>query len=389
MPITLFREFIKLESASGIILIVAALLALIIANSPWQPFYLLLFNYSLPIALGHMKFHVSFNHIINDGLMTLFFLLVSLEVKRELIIGELNSRIKATLPLIAAIGGMLVPALIYILFNHHDDIKLQGWAIPTATDIAFSLAILKLLGSRIPPALKTFLMALAIIDDLGAIIIIALFYTAQLSIIFLMLAFLCLLCLLIFNYFNITLFLFYGIVGIILWLCIIKSGVHATIAGVILGFTIPLRVKREGFRESPLKKIERHLHPWVAYGILPLFAFANAGILFTHINFSILFNPLTLGIVLGLFLGKQIGIYSACWLAIKIKWAALPEKINWRQLYGVSLLCGIGFTMSLFIGTLAFFDGETGQMSLVRLGVLMGSVLSAIAGYCILRFSKT
>jgi Na+:H+ antiporter, NhaA family len=363
-----FREFIKVETASGIVLLVAALLALIVANSPGQHFYSLILNYPLALRINALALNLTGDQIINNGLMTIFFLLVSLEIKRELLSGELNSRAKALLPVIAAAGGMLIPALIYIVFNYHDPNALQGWAIPVATDIAFSLAVLRLLGSRIPSALKTFLMALAIIDDLGAIIIIAVFYTAHISLFFLALAFCCLIILILLNYFNISRFLPYGIIGILLWLCIMESGVHATIAGVILGFV------------APQKKLEHTLHPWVAYGILPLFAFANAGLVFSNINTAALLNPLTLGTAAGLFFGKPIGVFGASWLAIKNKIAALPKNIDWQQLFGVSLLCGIGFTMSLFIGNLSPADNN-----LVRLGVLGGSVLSALAGYWVLK----
>lgn len=388
MAIKLIRDFIQLESASAIILIAATLLALVLANSPLQHFYTNIFHYPFFIAIKNFTIKITLNRIINDGLMSIFFLLVSLEVKRELIIGELNSRAKALLPCIAAAGGMILPAIIYVAINFNDADALQGWAIPTATDIAFSLAILTLLGSRIPSSLKTFLMALAIIDDLGAIVIIAIFYTNHLNLIYLLLAVLCLLILIAFNILNVKRFWPYGIVGILLWLCIMQSGVHATIAGVILGLTIPLRVKKER-GVSLLKKIEHLLHPWVAYGILPLFALANAGLSFSDIHLSTLLNPLPLGITLGLFFGKQFGILGASWLAIKTKIVVLPCKTTWPQLYGVSLICGIGFTMSLFIGTLAFSDNGTSQMGLVKLGVLIGSLCSAIAGYCVLRKSQT
>jgi NhaA family Na+:H+ antiporter len=382
--VSIFNKFIKIEASSSIILIAATLLALVFANSPWQHFYFLIFNQPLLISINHIQLSLTGIHFINDDLMTIFFLLVSLEVKRELLIGELNSRSKALLPVIAATGGMLVPALIYIGFNHQNNNVMHGWAIPTATDIAFSLAILQLLGSRIPSTLKSFLMALAIIDDLGAIIIIALFYTTHIYALFLLLALLCLIILLLLNYFNVSRLLPYAIVGILLWACIIKSGIHATIAGVILGFTIPLHsspLKKE--KHSLLKKLEHNLHPWNAYLILPLFAFANAGLSFDKVSTTTLFNPLLLSIAAGLFIGKPIGVLSATWLAIKSKCTELPKNIHWQQLLGVSLLCGIGFTMSLFIGTLAFNDSET--LNLIRLGVLSGSLLSAIAGYWVLK----
>lgn len=382
MAINTLREFIKLESSSSLILFVAAVIALLAANSNWQALYYDLFNYPLLLGLGHFKFSTSLLHLINEGLMTIFFLLVSLEVKRELLVGELNSRAKALLPVIAAIGGMVAPALIFTIINFHQQNNLNGWAIPTATDIAFSLAVLSLLGNRIPRALKAFLTALAIIDDLGAIVIIALFYTAHINVLFLLLSLCCLFVLLILNYLNSKHLWQYSLVGILLWVCVINSGVHATIAGVILGLTIPLQTSSA---HSPLQVLEHKLHPWVAFMILPLFALANAGLSLTGMHGATLIKPLPLGIILGLFLGKQLGIFSASWLAIKTKLVKLPARIKWRQLYGVSLICGMGFTMSLFIGTLAFSDQASMQLSLVRLGVIIGSLLSAVAGYLVLR----
>lgn len=367
MALKFLREFIKLESASGILLFTSAIIAIIFANSPWHDSYYSLFN-------APLKFNISLNHVINDGLMTVFFLLVSLEIKRELISGELNTRAKAALPVIAAIGGMIFPALIYIVINIKKQ-TLNGWAIPTATDIAFSLAILTLLGSRVPAALKIFLTALAIIDDLGAIIIIAFFYTAHLQLLYLSGATGCFFLLILFNRFNIKNFWPYSCVGFILWFCILQSGIHASIAGVLLACTIPLKNNR----------LEQRLHPWVAYFILPIFAFANAGVSLKGLNDFSLFNPVTLGIGLGLFMGKQMGIFSICWLATKCGLAKLPNATHWRQIYGVSLLCGIGFTMSLFIGILAFPASDLMYTHMVRWGVILGSLLSGSCGYLVLR----
>ena len=380
MPIKLFRKYIHLETSSGIVLMLATFLALLLANSPLQNVFNHLLHYSLSLQLNNFKIDTSLHTIINDGLMSVFFLIVSLEIKRELISGELNTLNKAILPVIAAAGGMLVPALIYFAFNFNNKTALPGWAIPTATDIAFSLGVLSLLGKRIPINLKIFLTALAIIDDLGAIIIIAAFYTANISTVFLIFALLFSAILISLNYFNSQRTWLYLITGSLLWLCILKSGIHATIAGVILGLTIPLKISNN---KSPAQKLEKQLHPWVAYGILPLFALANAGLSFNTLDLASLTNSITLGVITGLFFGKQIGIFSFSWLAIKYKIATLPKNINWRQFYGMSLLSGIGFTMSLFIGTLAFNDESIN--SLIRLGIITGSGLSVISGYFVLR----
>lgn len=376
------RDFIKVETASGVILIIAAVLALIFANSPLQVFYQNIFNKPFGIQFGYMHFSANFLLAINDGLMAIFFLLVSLEIKRELLIGELNTRHKALLPGIAALGGMLCPALIFFLFNGAHKEYYPGWAIPTATDIAFSLGILSLVGSKIPNSLKSYLMALAIIDDLGAILIIAVFYTQQINIIFLILAAIITGLLVFINYLQIYRFWLYGILGFALWLCLLHAGVHATIAGVITGLTIPLSVNKKA-NYSPLRNLEDKLHPWVAYGILPLFAFANAGLTLTNLRANTLWHPLVLGIAAGLFIGKQCGILGASWLAIKLKIAHMPSKTSWRQLYGAACLCGIGFTMSIFIGTLAFDDHAI--MELIRLGVLSSSCLAGLIGYIVLK----
>lgn len=385
MPFKIFRNFIKLEAASAIILFTATLLALILANSPLYNLYSLILHTPIALSLKDLKLTASPLSIINDGLMTIFFFLVSLEIKRELIEGELSTRSKAILPIIAAIGGIALPAMIYHALNYDLPENIPGWAIPTATDIAFSLGILALAGSRVPASLKIFLTALAIIDDLGAIIIIAIFYTDNLILVALACAAVAFLILLLLNYFNVNRFWPYALVGFILWLCILKSGIHATIAGVLVALTIPLHTNKDS-THSFLHQIEHTLHPWVAYGILPLFAFANAGLSLSNIQWATLFTPLPLGIIAGLFIGKQLGIFGASWLAIKYGFAKLPSKVSWRQFYGITIICGIGFTMSLFIGTLAFSNDET--VALVRLGVFAGSLLSGLAGYMLLRLPR-
>ncbi|MDQ8039331.1 MAG: Na+/H+ antiporter NhaA [Rickettsiella sp.] len=375
-----FNHFIQLQALGGILLGIATLIALVLANSPLQTYYQDLL--SLTLSIGNL--HFSFLHFINDGLMTIFFFLVSLEIKRELIQGELNSFEKALLPTMAAIGGMIVPALFYLLINHAHPDHTPGWAIPMATDIAFSLGVLSLLNKQVPGSLKVFLTALAIIDDLGAIIVIAIFYTQQIAWLYLILAFVCLISLIILNYYDVNHFIPYAFFALPLWFFIFTSGVHATIAGVLLGLTIPLRNRKKQL--SLLNKLEHQLHPWVAYSILPLFAFANAGLSFTGTHLDTLFHPLPLGIIAGLFLGKQCGILSISWLTVKAKWAKLPYKANWQHIYGIALICGIGFTMSLFIANLAFSDDASS--SLVRLGIFTGSALSGVLGYAVLFFNK-
>lgn len=378
MRIRFLHKFIQLEASGGISLGIATLLALILANSSWQTYYQTFLNFDISIG---PNIHFSFLHLINDGLMTIFFFLVSLEIKRELIQGELNTLTKALLPALAAIGGMIVPAVLYLAINHAYPQLISGWAIPMATDIAFSLGVLSLLGKHIPVALKIFLMALSIIDDLGAIIVIATFYTQQIGWLYLFLALLTFIGLLSLNYFKIQRFFPYCLLGIALWILILDSGIHATIAGVLFGFTIPLSSNNKNFN-SLLHHLIHQLHPWIAYGILPLFAFANAGLAFSNISLATFLHSLPLGIIIGLFFGKQIGILGASWLAVKTKLTKLPYQVNWWHIYGTALICGIGFTMSLFIAGLAF--GENELTSLVRLGVFTGSILSGIAGYSIL-----
>ncbi len=381
-PIVYLREFLRLEAASGIILVIAAALAMAMANSPLGHFYTALFDIPVSVQVGGLGIAKPLLLWINDGLMAVFFLLVGLEIKREIREGELSSRDQALLPCSAALGGMVVPAVIYAALNWGDDVALRGWAIPTATDIAFALGVLTLLGSRVPVSLKVFLTALAIIDDLGAIVIIALFYTANLSVESLTLAGIALAVLFTLNKMKVMRISAYVLVGVALWIFVLKSGVHATLAGVALAMAIPTRDPDDPER-SPLGEIEHRLHVWVAYGILPLFAFANAGVSLAGVSLVALFEPLPLGIALGLFFGKQVGVFGATWLAVKTGVGRMPAGTNWAQIYGVAILAGIGFTMSLFIGTLAFQGPE--QAAQVRIGVLGGSTVAALIGYFFLR----
>lgn len=378
------REFLKLESASGIILVGAAVLALIISNSPLSSLYDLFLDTPVEIRIGALHLAKPLLLWINDGLMAIFFLLIGLEVKREILDGQLSSISQVALPGIAAIGGMAIPALIYILFNISNASALNGWAIPAATDIAFALGILALLGSRVPLSLKLFLLTLAIIDDLGAIVIIAIFYSGDLSVTSLIFAGVAIAALFAMNLLGVKRIAAYVVVGIILWICVLKSGVHATLAGVILAFAIPLRTKED--EPCPLREMEHSLHPWIAFGIMPIFAFANAGVSLKGMSFGSLFEPIPIGIALGLFLGKQAGVFGFSLAAVKLGLAKLPSDINWRMIYGTSVLCGIGFTMSLFISTLAFDSSITDDAASARIGILVGSFISAIAGYLILSF---
>ncbi|WP_434664254.1 Na+/H+ antiporter NhaA [Aeromonas sp. NJAU223] len=379
-----FKRFLKLESASGIILILAALLAIALANSGLAEYYQSFLNTPVQVRIAALDIDKPLLLWINDGFMALFFLLVGLEVKRELMEGALSSRVQATFPAIAAVGGMLAPALIYAFFNYHDEVTRAGWAIPAATDIAFALGVMALLGKRVPTSLKVFLLALAIMDDLGVIIIIALFYTQQLSLGALAVGVLATLTLLWMNRRGEDRIALYMLVGLVLWVAVLKSGVHATLAGVIVGFMIPLSGKRYA---SPLKHLEHALHPWSAYLILPLFAFANAGVSLDGIGLSSLLSPVPLGIMLGLFVGKPLGIFTISWLAVKLGVAQLPSGVNFKQIFAVSILCGIGFTMSMFIASLAFEHGGLDYGSFSRLGILVGSTLAAVVGYLALRIS--
>lgn len=368
------RQFMKMESAAGMLLIVAAILAIIVANSPLQPFYDSFFSSYIA--------GLSISHWINDGLMAIFFLLIGLEVKRELIEGALNTQEKAIFPAIAAIGGMLAPALIFLLFNWNDPVTANGWAIPAATDIAFALGIMALFGKRVPLALKVFLLALAILDDLGVIVIIALFYSSDLSVTALTVAFISTAILFLMNRNNVTGVHWYLLVGMILWLSVFKSGVHATLAGVVLGFSIPLEGGKEG--KSPLKILEHAIHPYAAFLILPLFAFANAGVSLEGVSLASLTNVLPMGIALGLMVGKPLGICIFSFLSVKLGIARLPENVNFTQIFAVSVLCGIGFTMSIFISSLAFVGVDQSYITFSRLGILIGSTISAVLGYVLL-----
>ncbi|MDH3947919.1 MAG: Na+/H+ antiporter NhaA [Gammaproteobacteria bacterium] len=385
--ISLIREFLKLESAGGLLLVIATILALVMKNSAYSDWYAALLNTPVNIAIGEFQIAKPLLLWINDGLMAVFFFVIGLELKREFLEGELSNRSQIVLPAFAATGGMLVPAAIYAYINWGHPITMNGWAIPAATDIAFALGVLALLGSRVPVTLKLFLMALAILDDVGAIIIIALFYTTELSTLSLTTAGICLLLLIYLNKRGITHLPIYLFIGTIMWASVLKSGVHATLAGVILAFTIPLR-NPEDPEHSPARQLEHELHPSVAYVILPLFAFANAGVPLAGMTIKALFEPVSLGIILGLFVGKQLGVFSFAWLAIKLKLASLPDKVSWTQLYGAAILCGIGFTMSLFIASLAFEHKGQEYIRHVRLGILVASLMAAVAGYILLRFTQ-
>ncbi len=379
-----FKEFFKLEAASGIFLLIAAILALFISNSSLSDNYFKTLESYITLGFKDFGLKLSVLHWINDVLMAVFFFLVTLEIKREFIKGELSNPKQALLPIIGAVGGMLIPALVYIIINISNPITLKGWAIPSATDIAFSLGVLSLLGSRVPISLKIFLTALAIIDDLGAIIIIAFFYSNNIQIIYLGLILLCMIVLFILNKKNINVFLPYLIVGIFLWDFTHQSGVHATIAGVLLALMIPHNTKNE--KKSLLIKLEHNLIPYVGFGIMPIFAFANAGVSLEGLTFSALLNPVPLGILAGLFFGKQIGVFLFSYAAIKLNYATLPSKSNYLGFYAVSILTGIGFTMSLFVGNLAFVN-DIEYMDGVKIGVLAGSFLSTVFGYFLLLIS--
>jgi NhaA family Na+:H+ antiporter len=380
-----FKWFFKLEAASGLILLIAAILALFISNSDLSDLYFQSLEKYLFIGVNEFGLKLSVHHWINDALMAIFFFFVTLEIKREFLQGELSNLKQALLPIIAAVGGMLVPALFYVFINWGNSETMNGWAIPSATDIAFSLGILSLLGSRVPISLKVFLTALAIIDDLGAILIIAFFYSGDLSIPYLSLILLSYILLLVLNKFSVKIFIPYLIIGLFMWFFTYKSGIHATIAGVLLASTIPHRIKDKDF--SLLVKIEHAISPYVAFMIMPLFAFANAGVSLEGLSLSSLLAPVPLGILCGLFFGKQIGVLLFSYVSIKLKFAETPNNSNWLSLYGVSILTGIGFTMSLFVGNLAFVENAQ-YMDGVKIGVLTGSLLSTVFGYVILLMSS-
>ncbi len=378
MALKMLRQFIHLESCAGFVLFFAAILAIIIANTPWHLYEQAILAWPFGVSVGHFSLEKPVFLWINEGLMSIFFLLVGLEIKRELCEGELSTVQAALLPAIAALGGMLMPALFYGLCNSHHPQALRGWAIPVATDIAFSLAIVSLLGARVPPALKAFLTALAIFDDIGAILIIAIFYTHHLAWGFLMAALILMLALVLLNRFKVTRLAPYYALGAILWVCVLESGIHATLVGIFLALVIPL---------PSAKGLEKALHPWVAFLILPIFALANAGISFSQISSAHLFSSVPLGIAGGLFLGKQIGVFGFTRLAIACGFAKMPAKMTNFSLYGVALVAGVGFTMSLFIGGLAFGHADLQQAAYVRMGVVLGSILAGTLGYFVLKCS--
>ena len=379
------HRFLRLESAGGILLFAAAIMAMILANSPLSGIYSAILETPVEIRVGPLEIAKPLLLWVNDGLMALFFFLVGLELKRELIEGELSKPSNILLPLIAAIGGMLVPALIYAYINWDDPVALRGWAIPAATDIAFALGILTLMGSRAPTALKVFLVSLAIFDDVGAIVIIALFYTEALSTQALIIAMVTIAILFTLNKRGVMSIAPYVFVGLILWVAVLKSGVHATLAGVVMAMFIPIHNAKDP-NSSPLRALEHDLHPFVAFAVLPIFAFANSGINLDGISLDFVFHPVPLGVAAGLFFGKQIGVFGFCWMAIKLGVTQLPKGSGWLGLYGISLLCGVGFTMSLFIGSLAF--EHAGEVAFdERIGIMMGSLMSGAVGFLVLRIA--
>ncbi len=380
------KEFLRLESASGLLMIGVAFLALIAENSPFEPIYDSLLSTPVVIQIGAFKIAKPLLLWINDGLMAVFFFLIGLEVKREVLEGELSSPQRVALPAVGALGGMMVPAVIYSTLNWEDPNALRGWAIPSATDIAFALGVLSLLGRRVPNSLKIFLLTLAIFDDIGAIVIIAVFYTEDMSWESLLTAVILLGVLYVFNRRGVVKNAPYLVVGLIIWAAVLKSGVHATLAGVVVALFIPLRVPTTSGK-PPLLQIMHDLHPTVSFFILPVFAFANTGVSLEGFTFNSLLHPVPLGIALGLFLGNQVGVFGFCFVAIRMGWCRLPKRVNWLELYGVSILCGIGFTMSLFISSLAFEQGGIDNSANDRLGILTGTLISAVTGYSVLRYA--
>ncbi|HPF36415.1 MAG TPA: Na+/H+ antiporter NhaA [Candidatus Krumholzibacteria bacterium] len=401
--VSTLQSFLKLEAAGGLVLMAAAAVAMIAANSPLAPRYESLLTLPVEFRFGDFKLAKPLLLWINDGLMAVFFFLVGMELKREVLQGHLSSLRTAALPLFAAVGGMAAPAAVYVLLNRGDAVAMNGWAVPTATDIAFALGVLSLLGPRVPTALKAFLLSVAIFDDLGAILVIAFFYTSKLSLASLGFAAAMIVGLAVLNRLNVRRPAAYVLLGIPLWVAVLKSGVHATLAGVVLAMFIPLR--GDGNAEAAadahgdddgddhhhggplLLRLEHALHPWVAFGVLPIFAFANAGVPVRGLSAADLSHPVPLGIVLGLFLGKQIGVLGLSWLAVQLRLAALPAGVGWGLLHGVALLCGIGFTMSLFIASLAFEDTGAEFLGMERLGILMGSLVSGLGGWAVLRWA--
>lgn len=382
------KNFLRMESAGGIVLMGAAVLAMIAANSPAAVLYALFIDTPVEIRVGALQIAKPLLLWVNDGLMAIFFFLVGLELKREFLEGELSRPSNVMLPAFGAVGGMVVPVAIYVALNGGDEQAMQGWAIPAATDIAFALGILSLLGSRVPTSLKVFLVSLAIFDDLGAIVIIAIFYSAELSLEALLMALLCLTILAIFSWRGVASVSSYILVGIVMWIAVLKSGVHATLAGVVLAAFIPMRDTADPSR-SPLRELEHDLHQVVAFGVLPMFAFVNAGISLSGVGIGDLFHSVSLGIASGLFVGKQLGIFAFCFVALKLGVARLPEGATLSTLYGVAILCGVGFTMSLFVGSLAFENMRLDPEMVFdeRLGIILGSLLSGLLGYLVLRLT--
>ncbi len=386
MIIRSIKEFLKLEASGGLLLMATAAWALVVANTPLRVLYTWYLNIPISIQVGDLIIAKPALLWINDGLMAVFFLLVGLELKREFVEGELSSLSTLAMPAAAAVGGLVVPALIYSYITWDHGVMLNGWAIPTATDIAFALGVLTLLGDRVPASLKIFLLSLAILDDIGAIIIIALLYTTNLSELSLAIAALAIITLIVMNRLRVTHIAAYLVVGLILWTSVLKSGVHATLAGVALGFLIPIDVKNED-GEPLAKKLEHDLHPWVIYFVLPVFAFANAGVSLAGVTWDVFVHPVTLGIALGLMIGKPVGVFFMTWLMCQLRIVKLPDGVTWWQIYGVAVLCGVGFTMSLFIGTLAFDEAWISYSPNDRLGVIIGSTVCAIWGYWVLRWA--
>lgn len=384
MSVASLREFIRMESAGGILLVLAASLALIAANSPLATMYDMILGTQMGIHIGMFAINKPALLWINDGLMAIFFFLVGLEIKRELIDGQLSNRSQFMLPLVGAIGGIVLPSMIYSLFNWGDSFAMSGWAIPAATDIAFALGVMALLGPRVPAELKLMLLAIAIIDDLGAIMIIALFYTDHVSTMAVIGALFGVLGLFVLSERGITKLGPYLVIGAFVWVCVLKSGVHATLAGVLVAAFMPLR-HRDG--RPWTEEIEHNLHPWIAFAVLPIFAFANAGVSLEGIGLAAVSHPISLGIIAGLVLGKQLGVFGAIWLAAKLRLANLPPQLSWSQVYGMSVLCGVGFTMSLFIGSLAFEETGNDHFVYDRLGILTASILAAVLGYLVLRLA--
>ena len=383
-----FKTFLRHDSAGGVLLVFMTMVAMVLANSPYVGFYENFLATPVQARIGNLDIAKPLLLWINDGLMAVFFFMIGLEIKREVLTGSLSSPSQEVLPGIAAIAGIAAPALVYICFNGQDAVAIEGWAIPSATDIAFALGVFTLFGSRLPLSLKLFLLSVAIFDDIGAIMIIALFYSSDLSTLSLIVASSALLLLFAFNRLSVRSQAAYIMVGMVVWVAVLKSGVHATLAGFAIAWFIPLKLKNKN-GQAMLPHLEHSLHPWVSFAILPLFAFANAGISLTGVSLEALLNPVPLGIAAGLFIGKQVGIFGACWLAIKLGLARLPESATWMQFYAVTIVCGIGFTMSLFIGSLAFEAQGAEYMIDVELGVLIGSLLSAVAGSILISWSQT